>query len=220
MNGSTERQELAQQELTARLSLIETMIAEGRRRTESWGWTFLLWGAGYGAAIVFANLGAPLREWSTWGHRTLAWPVTMASTLILMFVYIAIAGRKGESDPDTAIGRAIFSVWIAMGISMFLLLLAAGIGGKLDQQSFVAIVAAMLGLTNAASSMMLKWRAQMLCAAVWWATAVAACLVSVSVCTVIFLTAIFLCQIVFGGYGMILEARQRREPQRTGAAHA
>ena len=31
-----------EQELKDRLSLIESMIAEGRRNTESWGWTFVL----------------------------------------------------------------------------------------------------------------------------------------------------------------------------------
>ncbi len=32
------------QDLNARLKLIEDMIAEGRRSTQSWGWTFVLWG--------------------------------------------------------------------------------------------------------------------------------------------------------------------------------
>ena len=36
-----------EQELKDRLSLIESMIAEGRRTTESWGWTFVLWGVAY-----------------------------------------------------------------------------------------------------------------------------------------------------------------------------
>ena len=31
-----------EQDLEERLSLIESMIAEGRRNTESWGWTFVL----------------------------------------------------------------------------------------------------------------------------------------------------------------------------------
>ena len=70
------------QELNDRLSLIENMIAEGRRKTESWGWTFVLWGAAYMAAIAFANFGTPVAEWSTWGHRTAAWPITMIGTMI------------------------------------------------------------------------------------------------------------------------------------------
>jgi len=104
---------------------------------------------------------------------------------------------------------------------MFLLLLASGISGRLDQQMFVAIVAAMLGTTNAASSMILRWRQQFLCALVWWATAVAACFCNLSQATIVFLIAIFLCQIVFGTYGMISEFRERQSRERgTGAAHA
>ena len=42
---------IEEQDLKDRLSLIESMIAEGRRTTESWGWTFLLWGVAYYIAI-------------------------------------------------------------------------------------------------------------------------------------------------------------------------
>jgi hypothetical protein len=173
------------------------------------------------AAIAFANFGTPVAEWSTWGHRTAAWPITMIGTMILMFLIISLRSRKVESHPETTLGRAIYSLWIAMGISMFLLLLAAGIGGRLDQQLFVAIIAAMLGTTNAASSMILKWKAQFLCAVVWWATAVASCLITVGQTTILFLSAIFLCQIVFGAYGMIAETRLRETRETTsGAEHA
>lgn len=207
------------QDLQDRLSLIENMISEGRRKTESWGWTFVLWGVSYSAAIVFANLGAPIAEWSTYGHREIAWPITVVGTLILMFLFIAFGSRKSGNQRETTIGRAVYSIWIAMGISMFLLLLAAGIGGKLDQQMFVAFVAAMLGLTNAASAMILKWRTQFLCALVWWTTAVVACFATVSQTTIVFLAAIFLCQIVFGTYGMLAEARERKTGS-SSAAHA
>ena len=43
-------------ELKDRLSLIETMIAEGRRTTESWAWTFVLWGVAYYVAIFWTAL--------------------------------------------------------------------------------------------------------------------------------------------------------------------
>ncbi len=39
-------QEPDRTDLINRLGLIEQMIAEGRRTTESWGWVFLLWGIG------------------------------------------------------------------------------------------------------------------------------------------------------------------------------
>jgi hypothetical protein len=191
-------------ELKDRLSLIETMIAEGRRTTESWGWTFVLWGVAYYIAIAWAALG----------RTYLAWPVTMIAAFLLTAV---IAVRKTHGRPRTTMGRAIASIWIAMGISMFVLFMALGWSGKLvDDRIFVAIAAAMMGTAYASSSMILKWKLQFVCAVVWWAAAVLSCFGSVHQSSISFLTAIFFCQIVFGIYGMIAEASQRRKA----ASHA
>jgi len=205
MSDLTNRQELAD-----RLTLIESMIAEGRRKTESWGWTFVLWGLAYSAAIVASNLGYPLAQWSTWGHRQLAWPITVGCALALMYLLISLGGRK-EKQPETTMGRSAISLWIVLAISMPLLLTAMGSSGRLDQQGFVAIVCTLLGATNAASGLILRWRLQFACAVVWWSAAVGACFSSVPVTLAIFLTAIFLCQIVFGLYGMAAEARGQKQ---------
>src|SRR5271169_100681 len=99
-----------EQELRDRLSLIENMIAEGRRSTERWGWTFVLWGVAYYVAIA----------WATWGHGALAWPVTMITAGVTTGI---LASRKTRNWPETVKSRAIGSVWIAIGISLFLLLM-------------------------------------------------------------------------------------------------
>ena len=198
-------------ELKDRLSLIESMIAEGRRTTESWGWVFVLWGVAYYIAIA----------WSTWGlagpiwgrNYYLAWPVTMIGASVLTCF---LAMRKYGRQPATTIGRAISAIWVAMGISMFVLLFPLGMSGRTEQQVFVAVIAAMLGSTNAASSMILKWMPQFACAVVWWLAAAASIFGSVSQSTIVFLVAIFLCQIVFGIYGMVCEARLRKQQ---GALH-
>jgi fatty acid desaturase len=192
------------QELKDRLNLIENMIAEGRRTTESWGWTFVLWGVAYYIAIA----------WSTWGKSTLAWPVTMIAAGLITGI---VASRKTVSQPETKIGRAIGSIWIAMGISMFLLFMSMGISHRFEEHVFIAIIGAMLGMANATSSMILKWKMQFACAVVWWAAAVAACFGSENQSTIVFLAAIFFCQIVFGIYAMIRESRRHRVQ---GTAHA
>ena len=191
-------------QLTERLDLIEAMIAQGRRRCESWGWTFVLWGVAYYAAF----------SWSAWGRFAYAWPVTVIAAAL-----VTVAGFwRQEKEPDTTMGRAIASVWIAMGISMFILFDALGFGGHMtDARFFFAGASAMLGLANAACSMMLKWKAEFACALVWWAAAVVAGFGSMDAAVIAFLAAIFLCQIVFGIYAMILESRRRRE---RGAANA
>jgi len=194
-------------ELKDRLSLIESMIAEGRRTTESWGWIFLFWGLAYYVAIA----------WTAWGHWPWAWLVTMtvASAVCWTYVWRQKKGRR-ERRPGTTVGRAIFSVWAAMGISMFLLLPALGFSGRFNENIFVAVVAAMLGVANGASGMIIRWKAQLWAAFVWWVATVAACFGTEEQSTIVFLVAIFLCQIVFGGYAMSCEARARKQ----GVLHA
>lgn len=208
MNERMDLQELGKQELTSRLSLIETMIAEGRQTTESWGWSFVLWGVAYYVAIA----------WSTWGHSNYAWPVTMIGTALLTAI---VGSRISRQQPETTMGRAIGAIWMAIGGSLFIFCLCASIAGRIDLQTFIAAVAAMLGAANAASSIILKWGAQFMCALVWWTTAAIACFATTSQSSIVFLVAIFLGQIVFGGYMMLSEARERKSQEgKSGAAHA
>jgi hypothetical protein len=75
----------------------------------------------------------------------------------------------------------------------------------------------MLGATNAASALILRWRMQIVCAAVWWTVSVAACFGSATQASALFLAAIFFCQIIFGVYAMICEQQRHKQG---GVAHA
>jgi hypothetical protein len=201
-------------ELTERLELIANMMAEGRRSTTRWAWTIVLWGAAFYVAIAWSSgmFGGPI-----WGQHYMAWPVTMIGTWLLTWT---LAGRmhKGAKAPKTTVGRAIMSIWTAMGISMFALLVPLGLSGRGDQQVCVAVVATLLGTANAASGILIKWKAQFACAVVWWLVAAASLFGSATQSLIAFLVAIFFCQIVFGIYAMICESRRRRQVQ--GAANA
>ncbi len=188
-------------ELKDRLSLIETMIAEGRRTTESRGWIFVLWGVAYYIAIAGSsmNFAGPIA-----GAQYLAWPATMIAASVLTVVLLV---RRHSKHPPTTVGRAMGAIWISMGISMFILCFSLGMSGKAEQQVIIAVIAAMIGTTNAASSMILRWKAQFACAIVWWAAVVASLFGTVLQSEIAFVVAIFFCQIVFGAYGMICEAR-------------
>jgi len=195
-------------ELKERLSLIENMIAEGRRNTESWGWVFVLWGVAYYVAIAWSVLG---------NHASLAWGVTMMAAMILTFVLISWrAVRSHKSQPPTTLGRAVTSVWIAIGISFIVLMPVMAIGGLSNSKLVVAVIGTLLGTANGASSMILKWKLQFACAIVWWALAVVACLGTERQSFIALLIALFFCQIVFGIYGMIRESQGRPR----GAFHA
>jgi len=186
-----------EQELRDTLSLIENMIAEGRRHTESWGWMFVLWGIAYYLAIA----------WSAWSHSAWAWPATI---LIAVIVTVILASSRVGKRPGTTLGRAVGSIWIALGISMFLLFLALGLSGRLtDQHLFMAVVSALLGMANGASGLLLRWKVQFASAVVWWVAAASTCFGTNSQSTIVFLAAIFLCQIAFGIYGMVADAKGR-----------
>lgn len=190
-------------ELTERLKLIESMVAEGRRSTESWGWTFVLWGIAYYIATA----------WAMWGHSNLAWPVTMIAAGVLSSV---IASRMTRGQPETMLGRAIGAVWASVGISLFIVLISLGMTGRYDTHVFMAIIGAMLCTANATSAIILKWKMQFACAVVWLGSAVAACFGTENQAWIAFLAATFFCQIVFGVYAMIRESRRRR----SGVVHA
>jgi hypothetical protein len=184
------------QELKDRLALIEQMMKAGRRSTESWGWTFLLWGLAYYVAIGWSALGA-----------TYAWPVTMVATCVLMGVFLVRRDRK----PNTTMNRAVVGVWIALGVTMMTLMPALAISGRFaDAHGSIAVVCALVGMANGASGIVLKWRLQIASACVWWVASITACFGSEMLALVVFMVAIFFCQIVFGVACMMAEAREAR----------
>ena len=98
---------------------------------------------------------------------------------------------------------------------MFLLFLALGLSGRLtDQHLFVSVISAILGMANGASALILRWKVQFACAVVWWVAAVTTCFGTDAQSMIVFLVAIFLCQIAFGIYGVIAgtQERKRRDP--------
>ena len=192
-----QQDEMTKENLSERLGLIEAMISEGRRTTERWAWSFVLWGVAYYIAIV----------WASFGRSQIAWPVTMVVAAIVTGV---LAARVKRNQPGRTMGRAISAVWTAMGTSLFVVLMGLSISGRYDAHTYMAIVGGMLAVANGTSGIVLRWKLQQVCALVWLATALASCFASETQLAVIFVTAIFFCQIVFGIYGMVAESRRRK----------
>jgi len=188
---------LQERELKERIELIETMLAEGRHSTESWGWVFVLWGVAYYVAIAWSASG-----WNS----NLAWPVTMVASGL---VTGALAGRNAQGRPLTGMVRAISSIWRVTGISLFVVMLSLGYSGRLDVHTSLAMAGAMLAVANGASSMILRWRMQLVCALVWLGAAEVGCFGTGRQGLIAFLVANFFCQIVFGIYLMITESRRQ-----------
>ena len=189
--------EVEARDLAERVRLIECMMAEGRRKCESWGWTFVLWGVAYYVAFY----------WSSWTNFKYAWPITMTAGALLTM----LGFTRKDCGPKTTMGRAIGSIWMAAGLSMFILFFGLSFSGHMTSaRIFFAGAPAILGLANVACGLILKWRAELACGLVWWAAALVACFGSFDAAVDSFLVATFLCQIVFGIYAMILEAHRRK----------
>ncbi len=100
-----------EQELKDRISLIESMIAEGRRTTMSWGLIFVFWGVAYYICIAGS-------VWFKAHNSSPALRVTVGMILLLFFVTVAkwIGGSnqkrgKGLILPIGTLDRALFSIW-------------------------------------------------------------------------------------------------------------
>ncbi len=184
-------------ELQERLRLIETMIAEGRRVSGNWGWSFVLWGVAY--YVAFA--------WSALDRSAFAWPVTMIAAGVVTGI---ASSRRVRNHPRTVMGRAIGSIWMTMGIALFVLMFSLGYSGRIDNHVSLAIAGSMLAVANGASGLILRWKMQLACALVWLAAAEVACFGTEMQGLVAFLAATFFGLIVFGIYAMIRESRRRQ----------
>jgi hypothetical protein len=185
-----------QEELLTRFELVEMMVKEGRRSTEYWGWTFVLWGTAYLIAIA----------WSYWLHQpNIAWPVTMTAAAVLTIV---VAARKRRAKPQTPVSRAIVGIWRAVGAAIFIFCFAVGISGHAEMHAYIATVEIMVGIANCAISMVLRWRGQFLIALLWWISAVTTCFVAMRWVMPIL---VFDTLVGFLGFGLYLMYRERRD---------
>jgi hypothetical protein len=194
-------------ELHDRLLLIESMIAEGRRKTRRWGWSFLLWGVAYYVAIA----------WSTLGHSAFAWPVTMITAILLT---VALGRRTSVGAPSTSVGRSMGALWMAGGIALFVFGFCAAYSGYASTPILIADIEVILGLVNLASGIVLCWWMQQLCGYLWTGFAIATFFLPEQTAGYFFLAAIFLCNILFGLILMILEMRDCKAISASGSAHA
>ncbi len=199
MNGT---QHETESELLSRIDLIESMVREGRKGTEYWGWVFVLWGAAYLIAIA----------WSASSQRPqLSWPVTMIAATILTVV---LATRKKQNKPQKPLSRAIGGIWTAAGISIFIFCFAVASSGRMEVHSYFAAVELMLGMANCASSIALRWRTQFMVAILWFASAIATCFVALKFVTPILLADAFIGFLCFGLYLMVRERSDRQRSLR------
>jgi hypothetical protein len=197
MDDETNREDLME-----RLAMMERMIAEGRRSTNRCGWIFVLWG--------LVDIAGMAWEWfrsSYW-----IWPTVLTVGFVLMFLVLALQ-KRGRIRCANIEGRTVSAIWSMMGLATTLYV-AAGIWRHLAwQYSYFAAIFMMVGMAHAISALVLRWRAQGLVAALWWAGGIAMFFAhSSKEIFVIFPLEMFFGMVLFGLYGMMLDRRDRVSP--------
>jgi len=187
------------QELLDRIDLIERMIGEGRRTTQYWGWSFVLWGAGQLIAIA----------WSFYsGKPAVAWPVTMVACGVL--TGIGSSRMHAREKVETFISRALGAIWFSCGISISVLAFIGNPTGVFTSNSFLAAFFALMGFANFASGMVLHWRMQQVLGILWWAAAAVAMLAPDKIAAWTFVGMDIVGEILFGLYLMAREKTDLR----------
>jgi hypothetical protein len=198
-------------EIVERLRLIESMMASGRKTTQYWGWSFLLWGIAYLVAMAWASFLPQA------GGRSLAWPVTM---IFAAFLTVWIARKRTALQPRTDRSRFIQALWSTVGCGIFVFAFTVAYSRHVETHAIMAGIETLLGVAHIASGAMLRWKTQMAVGGLWWAAAVATCWVSDMGIAIIFLAATLVCNIGFGIYLMVRESRDKARARLAEVQHA
>jgi len=187
-----------QNEAVDRLKLIEAMMIEGRRSTQRWGWSFLLWGIGPLVAM----------QWeSQWKYSAWAWPVTICLCIVANGLVLKTRRERGESK--TAVTRSLSAVWACTGATVLLLSFAAVLTGMHDPRMTYVALFALAATAQGASSLILRWWPQFLAALVWWIACAIAFVAPAARLQDLAMTALLLANVVFGAWLAYREWRRR-----------
>ena len=190
----------SREDLVQRIALMETMIAEGRSATGRFGWIFVLWG--------LVDLTGMAWQWFQPSSH-LVWPVTIGVGFVIQAVGLKLRRRAGVA-PDTKSlqSRSIEAVWSMMGFGISLYCAAAIVRDVTWQSSYIAAVLMLVGLAHAVSAKILRWRAQGVVAAFWWAGALASYFLPGGLLYLLIVAEMLFGLVGFGLYAMMLERRR------------
>jgi hypothetical protein len=186
-------------DLVARLDLMEAMIAEGRQATGRCGWIFVLWGV-----IVLTGLAL---EWTHPG-RIWNWPLVISLGWVLQFAGLFWERRRGEHrcGPGSK-GRVMSAIWGMMGVTLGLYCFTGIFTHHAGGIAYLAAIFMIIGFAHAASAIVLRWRAQGIVAAMWWAGGVVTFFVAGFWLLAIFAVEMLFGMVFFGLYMMFLDRR-------------
>jgi hypothetical protein len=185
-----------QEDMTARLELIERMVLEGRQTLERWSWAYVLWGIGHVLGVVAALTLSEQRA-------GLAWMVLMGGCALVMAVGATLTGRRRQVETQS--GRAIGAVWWAFGMLVLSLFFSPPGGTSLP--AWYSIFCAAYGAAFFASGEISRWWPLKVNGLLWWAVGLAMKFLDGPATMKLFGAAAIVGEIGFGIYAMAHERK-------------
>jgi hypothetical protein len=183
-------------ELVARLQLMESMVAEGRRATGRYGWIFVLWGL---VDIVGTLWQTAKPDWFG------PWPIVLGVGVVLQIAglrFICVGG------PRTAKNRALSAVWQMLGVTLLLYCFTAMFTHRSFGHAYMAAIFMILGMAHGISAIILRWTVQGVVSVLWLAGGFARYVIPGQWMDMLFLGESAVGMVFFGLYLMLLEGRR------------
>ncbi|RKY55657.1 MAG: hypothetical protein DRP89_02870 [Candidatus Neomarinimicrobiota bacterium] len=185
-----EFEEIAQGE---ELKIIHQMIEKTKSDTAESGTELIMWGWLALAACVclyaLVFLGLPHLAW-------LPWAVLMPIGAIVQIVK-EIKQRK-RTRISTYTDHAISSLWLACGMSIFMVAFLAVPLGAVSYKFLTPAISIIIGIAMFTSGQIVEWKLMKICGLVWWLSAVIMMLIHSHLHTGVFAISIILGYLVPG----------------------
>jgi len=149
-------------------------------------------------------LGLSMLHW----YPTLIWAVTMGTCGVV--TALVSTRQRRAANKQTLLSRFVLAVWISFGVSITLLSFVGNPAGIFSLRSYCTVFFVLMGFTNTASGIILRWPLQIWIGIAWWLAAVVTVFDPEKIIGWTLITMIFLGEVVFGVYLMARERADRR----------
>ncbi len=191
----TEVSEPETDDLLARVSLMESLIEQGRASTRRWGEFAVLWGVGSLIAYVWNSVTG---NWHSW-----LWLDAVAYPLEIVF-WIR---RQRQQRAVTQSMRFVNALWLFTGLAMNLLGFTGIFSTLMSGRAINEVVMLMMGTANLVSGSAFRWPLQFAIGVMFWSAAIASLFVDGWVYFSLYVAATFLGEVCFGIYLLMTERK-------------
>jgi hypothetical protein len=182
-------------EVLARVSLMESLIEQGRETTCRWGEFAVLWGIGTPAAFLLSHFRPTWHPW-LW-LSVICYPTTVFLWIRRWHIYRNVS----------QIGRFVNALWLTSAFAMNAGGLVAGFSPYISNRAIYETIFLLMGTAHATSGFAFRWPLQIAVASLWWVAALLFLFVPPPFILWIYCSTFLVGELGFGVYLMVTERK-------------